>query len=53
MDVSLSKLQDMMKDRKSGVLQSIRLQGVRHNRWTKQQQLIKLVEEDREVTRSS
>ena len=37
MDVSLSKLWEMMKD-KSGMLQSMGLQRVRHNWETKQQQ---------------
>ena len=41
------------KTGQSGVLQSIRSQGVRHNRGTQQQQLTKLVEEDREVTWAS
>ena len=31
MDMSLSKLQEMVKDRKSGVLQSMRLQRVRQS----------------------
>ena len=31
MDMSLSKLQEMVKDRKSGVLQSMRLQRVGHD----------------------
>ena len=31
MDMSLSKLWELMMDRKSGVLQSMGLQGVRHN----------------------
>ena len=37
MDMSLSKLQEMMKDRKPGVLQSMVTQRVRHNWATKQQ----------------
>ena len=31
MDMSLSKLQDLVMDREAGVLQSIGLQRVRHN----------------------
>ena len=31
MDLSLSKLQEMVKDRKLGMLQSMGLQRVRHN----------------------
>ena len=37
MDVSLSKLQDMVKDRESGMLQSMRLRRVGHDRVTEQQ----------------
>ena len=37
MDMSLSKLQEMVKDRKPGVLQSMGWQRVRHNWLTKQQ----------------
>ena len=37
MDMSLSKLQEMVKDRKPGVLQSVGSQGVRHN-WATEQQ---------------
>ena len=37
MDVSLSKLQDMVKDRESGMLQSMRLWRVGHDRVTEQQ----------------
>ena len=37
MDMSLSKLQEMVKDRKPGLLQSMGSQRVRHNLVTKQQ----------------
>ena len=39
MDMSLSKLQEMLKDRKRGVLQSIGSQRVRHDLVTEQQQI--------------
>ena len=38
MDMSLSKLREIVKDRKSGVLQSMGSQRVRHHLVTKQQQ---------------
>ena len=38
MDMSLSKLDEMVKDRKSGVLQSMGSQRVRHSLATEQQQ---------------
>ena len=38
MDMRLSKLREMVKDRKSGVLQSMGSQRVRHDLVTKQQQ---------------
>ena len=38
MDISLSKLQEMVKDRKPGMLQSMGLQRVGHNLATKQQE---------------
>ena len=38
MDKSLSKLWDMVKDRKPGMLQSMELQRIRHNWVTEQQQ---------------
>ena len=38
MDMSLSKLQEIVKDRKPGVPQSMGLQRVRHNSATEQQQ---------------
>ena len=38
MDMSLSKLQEIMKDRKTGMLQSMGLQKVGHNLSTQQQQ---------------
>ena len=37
MDINLSKVQEIMKDRKPGVLQSIGLQGVRQHLATEQQ----------------
>ena len=37
MDINLSKVQEIMKDRKPGVLQSIGLQGVRQRLATEQQ----------------
>ena len=36
-DMSLSKVREMVKDRKSGVLQSMELQNVRHNLATEQE----------------
>ena len=38
MDISLSKLQETVKDREAGMLQSMGLQKVRHNLATEQQQ---------------
>ena len=38
MDMSLSKLQEMVKDRESGMLQSMGSQRVRHDRATEHQQ---------------
>ena len=38
MDTSLSKLQEIVKDREAGMLQSMELQKVRHDLATKQQQ---------------
>ena len=38
MDMSLSRLQEIVKDRESGVLQSMGSQGVRHNLVNEQQQ---------------
>ena len=38
MDMSLSKLQEIMKDRKPGVLQFMQLERVRHNLGPEQQQ---------------
>ena len=38
MDMSLSKLNEMVKDRKSGMLQSMGSQRVRHSLATEQQQ---------------
>ena len=38
MDMSMSKLQEIVKDRKPGVPQSMGLQRVRHNSATEQQQ---------------
>ena len=40
-DMSLSKLQEMVKDRKPGMLQSMGLQRVGHNLATEQQLLLK------------
>ena len=37
MDMNLSKLREMVKDRKPGLLQSMRLQRVGHNLVTEQQ----------------
>ena len=42
MDTSLSKLQEVVEDRKPGVLQSTGLQRVRHDLATEQQQHPKL-----------
>ena len=39
MDMSVSKLQEIGKDRKSGMLQSMGLQRVGHNWVTEQQQI--------------
>ena len=39
MDMSLSKLQEIVKDRKPGVLQFMESQRVRHDLATEQQQL--------------
>ena len=38
MDMSLSRLPEIVKDRESGVLQSMGSQGVRHNLVNEQQQ---------------
>ena len=38
MDISLSKLWEILEDRGAGVLQSVGLQGVRHNLVTEQLQ---------------
>ena len=38
MDMNLGKLQEMMRDRKTGMLQSVGLRRVRHNLATEQQQ---------------
>ena len=39
MDVNLGQLQEMMRDREPGMLQSIGSQRVRHDRVTEQQEL--------------
>ena len=44
MDVSLSKLQEMVKDREAGVLQSMGSQRERHNLATKQHHLFILLQ---------
>ena len=38
MDMSLSKLREMVKDRETGMLQFVELQRVRHDLVTEQQQ---------------
>ena len=45
MDMYLSKLQETVKDREPGVLQSTRVQRVVHNLVTEQQQNIRLERE--------
>ena len=40
MDMSLSKFQEMLKERRPGVLQYLRFQTVRHNLVTEQQQML-------------
>ena len=42
MDMSLSKLQEMVKEREPGTLQSMGSQRVRHDLVTKQKQLLTL-----------